>query len=127
MRSTRPESNQYKLEKIRRKYNLIGKVYCPCLKADVIFNAQGFHHFKYHGNGKPRIIKDLFYRLKLFIFVIPIIKNSQQITEYKKVKETEYWSFVARVGKNRSIPIKIILKRRGNSNIIFWSVMRVRK
>jgi len=38
------------------------------------------------------------------------------------MKETEYWGFIAIVGKAR-IKIRVVLRRVGNGNITFWSVM----
>lgn len=32
-------------------YKSIKNCYCPVLKADVVFNSKGFHHFKYDGLG----------------------------------------------------------------------------
>lgn len=127
------------LENTREIYDKIHTVYCPCLGAAVSFNAQGFHHFKYHGGGEARTIENVIYKLKLFPLVIPVIKNATFISDYKKdiepknrnnktpQKEVEYWAIMCEVGKNRNIKIKVILKRTGNGKILFWSVMKLKK
>ena len=38
------------------------------------------------------------------------------------LKHVEYWAFVAIVGE-RLIKIRVILRRVGDGNVIFWSVM----
>jgi len=43
------------LEDRRRWYKTIGKVYCPCLKEDVIFNSKGFYHIMLAKNGKTKL------------------------------------------------------------------------
>lgn len=127
------------LDQCRTLYDCIGKVYCPCLNADVFFNAQGFHHFKYHGGGEARTVADILHKIKLFPLVIPVLKQCTSIFEYEKKiepigrnskrpkKEVEYWTVVATVGRNNDVKVKVVLKKTGAGNIIFWSVMRLRK
>jgi len=69
---------------------------------------------------------------------IEIIKYSGTLQEYRKglvavgkkardgsmrMKETEYWGFVAIVGKFSQIKVRAVLRRVGDGNITFWSVM----
>ncbi len=127
------------LHNSRMYYNSIGKVYCPCLGVYISFNAQGFHHFKYHGGGEARTIRNIVHKLRLLPLVIPVIKQSTSVSEYEKTiepknrnsrrpqKEVEYWTIVSCVGRNRDIKIKIVLKRIGAGNIIFWSVIKLKK
>jgi len=35
----------------------------------------------------------------------------------------EYWAFIAIVGEYSQIKIRVILRRVGDGNIVFWSVM----
>lgn len=127
------------LEEIRVGYFSIGRVYCPCLDVEITFNAQGFHHFKYHGGGEARHTTGIIHKLKLFPLVIPVIKRARTVTDYEKTvepknrknkapqKEVEYWSIVAEVGRNHDVKVKVVLKRVGAGNIIFWSVMKLKK
>ena len=41
---------------------------------------------------------------------------------FARTKEVEYWGFVAIVGESK-IKIRVILRKIGDGNIIFWSVM----
>ncbi len=123
----------------RVTYDQIGKIYCPCLSNYVIFNAQGFHHMSYDGGGRARTLKEEIYKLTLIPLAIPVVKFCTTIDEYKKEKQpknrkvgalqkdVEYWSLIANVGKNRDVKAKVILKRVGTGNIIFWSIMKLKK
>ena len=77
-------------------------------------------------------------KFSLLPLAFEIIKKSGTIQEYRKlltpigekskkegsipVKEIEYWGLVAIVG-SKSIKVKTILRRVGDGNITFWSVM----
>ncbi|MCX6752131.1 MAG: hypothetical protein NTZ87_01375 [Candidatus Nomurabacteria bacterium] len=53
--------------------------------------------------------------------LMPIGKKSKQ-DGFVKMKEVEFWGLVAIVGE-KSRKIKTILRRVGDGNVIFWSVM----
>jgi hypothetical protein len=38
------------LEETKVFYQKIGTVHCPALRANVVFNAEGFHHLRYKGS-----------------------------------------------------------------------------
>jgi nucleoside-diphosphate-sugar epimerase len=42
------------LTEAREFYQKVGKVYCPALKADVVFNSDGFHHLRYNSSRVNR-------------------------------------------------------------------------
>lgn len=42
---------------------------------------------------------------------------------FTPMKMVIYWAFIAIVGENKKIKIKTILRKVGDGNIIFWSVM----
>lgn len=50
----------------------------------------------------------------------PIGKKSK--SGFTALKQTTYWGFAAITGQNK-IKIRVILRRIGDGNIIFWSVM----
>ena len=116
------------LEEKRNWYKTIGKVYCPLLKEEVVFNSKGFHHLMY-SNGRRRPIKEQMYKLGLLPLVIPVIKNAKNIYKYEKVfvkefgKEVEFWVLRETVGRQKTL-VKIILRRIGTGNITFFSVMK---
>ncbi|MCK4355012.1 hypothetical protein KAW43_01500 [Candidatus Parcubacteria bacterium] len=116
------------LEKRRRWYKSIKKVYCPVLKQDVFFTSKGFHHLVYP-NGKMRPIKEQMYKLGLLPLVIPVIKGAKKIHKYEKSfikdlgKNAEFWTLKEVVGQQETLA-KVILRKVGTGNIIFLSVMK---
>ena len=124
--------------KARQTYdNIKNPVWCKCLHRGNNFNAQGFHHLLYDGLGHERSQSEQRYKL-LLIPLIPSVLATAPDATYKKVKERinrkkdspvkeiEYWSLTALVGRDRDVKVKVILKRVGNGQIIFWSVMRLK-
>lgn len=125
-----------KKEKAKAIYNAQKSVYNPYLKSQIIFNSDGFHHLQF-STRRERNKKEQLLKLSLLPLVVRVIKNSGTLQEYRKgiiaagkkakdgftkMKEVEYWGFVAIVGKSK-IKIRVILRRIGNGNIIFWSVL----
>lgn len=123
-------------EKTRTLYDTRKSIYNPYLKSEVIFNSDGFHHLQFSAR-RERDKKEQLLKFSLFPLVPVIVRNSGTLQEYRKglttvgkkskdgfalTKPTEYWGFVAIVGKTQ-IKIKVILRRVGDGNIIFWSVM----
>ena len=111
-------------------------VYNPYFKSQVIFNSDGLHHLQFSAR-RERNKKEQLLKFSLLPLAFVIIKNSGTLQEYRKgltavgkkskdgltpMKETEYWGFVAIVGENK-IKIRVVAKRVGDGNIIFWSVM----
>jgi hypothetical protein len=124
--------------KARQIYDNIKRpAWCKCLHRKINFNAQGFHHLLYDGLGHERSSSEQRYKL-LLIPLIPSVLTTAPDATYKKVKERinrkknspvkeiQYWSLTALVGKDRDVKVKVILKRVGAGQIIFWSVMRLK-
>lgn len=76
-------------------------------------------------------------KFSLLPLAIHVIKNSGTLQEFRKAlvevgkkgkdglartKQVSYWEFVAIVRENQ-IKIRTILRKVGDGNIIFWSVM----
>ena len=117
-------------------------VYCPYFDQEVTLNADGFHHLQFSSrherNKKEQILK-----FNLLPLAIKIIRRTGTLQEYRKsvlqigqksqrdgltlFKQVEYWGFVAIVGDNRPLRVRIILRRIGDGKIIFWSVMPAMK
>jgi hypothetical protein len=128
------------LSRRREEYKKYSSVYCPCLKGDIVFTSDGFNHLRFHVDGTPRNPNEQMYKLGLVPLVIPVIKNAKQIEEYRKLlapagrkkknnknlKEIQYWSVVAKVGKQKT-SVRVILRKVGEGKIHFWSVMKSRK
>jgi hypothetical protein len=125
-----------KKEKARTLYNAQKSIHNPYLKGQVIFNSDGFHHLQFSARHE-RNKKEQLLKFSLLPLALPIIKNSGTLQEYRKglismgkrskdgltpTKLTEYWGFVAIVGDNR-IKIRVVVRKVGDGNITFWSVM----
>ncbi len=132
--------SRYKKEKERARafYKSIDKVRCPYFGADIIFNADGFHHLQFSAE-RERPKEEQLLKFSLLNAVPHILRNAGTIQEYRhtmepigqkrfsdgarEMREIEYWGVIAITKGERPIRIKIILRRVGNGNIIFWSVM----
>jgi len=111
-------------------YKTISRCYCPALKKEIIFNAQGFRHLRYDGLGHARNIAEQISRMKLLDLLVPAIKNAQTIFEYRApTKEdrsggtVEYWALHEIVGGQA---ISVILKKCGDGNVVFHSVWKIK-
>ena len=132
--------SRHKKEKTEAEtfYKAIGQVTCPYFNKSIIFNSDGFHHLQF-SDGREREKAGQLLKFDLLRLVPGILAKAGTVQEYRKqwgkvgrkkvngfqeVKEMEYWGFVAIVlSKNEYIKIKIILRRIGDGNITFWSVM----
>jgi hypothetical protein len=132
--------SRYKREKAKAEafYKTIEKVRCPYFTADVIFNSDGFHHLQFSAE-RERSKQEQMLKFSLLPAVPHILRNAGTIQEYRHtmepvgqkrfsdgardMREIEYWGIVAITKGERPIRIKIILRRVGNGNTIFWSVM----
>ena len=133
-----PSKEYYiKMKKVAyKKYKLIKQVNCPYLNKKVIFNSDGFRHIIYRSKGKKRHINTQLLRFRLLDKAVDLIKKTNTVQEYEsiktevvtedhyikvtKVKEIEYFGFIGIVDGWK---IKVIVKRKGNGNPIFWSVI----
>ena len=123
-------------ERARAVYDARRSIYNPYLKSQVILNSDGFHHLQFSAR-RERDKREQLLKFSLLPLALVIIKNSGTLQEYRKglvaigkkgkdglmpTKTVEYWGFVAIIGKNH-IKIKTVLRRVGDGNVTFWSVM----
>lgn len=123
-------------EKAKVIYDAQNNTYNPYLESEVVFNSDGFHHLQFSAR-RERSKKEQLLKFSLLPLAFGIIKKSGTLQEYrknlleigkkandgfKKTKEVQYWGFAAIVGKQK-IKIRVILRRIGDGNITFWSVM----
>ena len=125
--------------RIRTEYKKTKSVYCPCLGEDVMFNADGFRHLFSHVSGKRRIVKEQMYKLVLFPLAKRVIAEAKKVDihreKYVRIrrkksvgeKKVEYWALSGCVDKRKIVKVKVILRRVGDGNVIFWSIMRIKK
>jgi len=125
----------------RNQYKKWTYCFCPVLKENIYFTSNGFYHLRYKVSGRQRTTKEQMYKIGLLPLVIPVIKNAKTIDFYKQTKapigrkkkegkiikkDVEYWSLVELVGKQKT-KVKVIVRRVGTGQIIFWSVMKCEK
>lgn len=124
-------------EKAKAIYLAKKEIYNPYFQKNIILNSDGFHHLQFSAR-RERNKKEQLLKFNLLPLAFEIIKKSGTIQEYRKLltpigekskkegsiklKEVEYWGLIAIVG-SKSIKVKTILRRVGNGNITFWSVM----
>jgi hypothetical protein len=103
----------------------------------VVLNSDGFHHLQFSAR-RPRNKREQLLKFSLLPLAFKIINKSGTVQEYRKnlitvgkkgvrdglslTKFAEYWGLVAIVGQ-KQIKIRVILKKIGAGNVIFWSVM----
>ena len=113
------------LEERRKWYKTIKKIYCPCLRADVVFNSKGFYHIRYDSSGRERPLHEQVIRLNLLPLVVPLIRQSKSIHEYR-ISSNNTLELFAVQGEINGNRIRVVLKRKFGSNIIYFSVMKPR-
>ena len=111
-------------------------VYSKVLNEYVVFNTKGFNHLRFRTDNTPRNKKEAKYKLGLLPLVRPVIHNAPVFEKYTRrtspvggsrkvvLKEIDYWSIVAVVGK-QNVKIRVVIRRIGNGQIHFWSVMKL--
>ena len=124
-------------EKARLIYTSQREIYSPYFKTKVILNSDGFHHLQFSAR-RERNKKEQLFKFNLLPLGLEILKKSATIQEYRKLlapvgkkserdgfvpmKEVDYWGLVAIIGEKK-IKVRIVLRRIGDGNITFWSVM----
>ena len=124
-------------ERAEKLYLSKKEIYCPYFQKKVILNSDGFHHLQF-SDRRERNKNEQFLKFCLVPLALKIIEKSGTIQEYRKIlmpigkkskqdgftkmKEVEFWAFIAIIGE-KSKKIKAILRRVGDGNITFWSVM----
>jgi hypothetical protein len=109
----------------------------PYFDADVVLNADGLHHLRY-SDRRERSKPEQMLKFRLLPLALDVIRKAGTVQEYRRIwqpmgepkaggmreaKEVEYWGFVAIIGQ-RPDKIRVIVRRVGTGNIMFWSVMR---
>lgn len=119
-----------------KNYKKIKPVKCSYLNMNVVFNSDGFRHIIYRSRGKKRHMNTQLLRFQLIDKAVRLIGTSNTLQEYEsiktevitedhhidvtKIKEIEYFGFIGIV---EGWKIKVIIKKEGNGNPIFWSVI----
>ena len=127
-----------KKERAHKTYVAQKSIRNPYLDCDVVLNSDGFHHLRY-SDRRERNKKEQILKFNLLPLALVIIKKAATLQEYRvmliaegkksegdglrRTKRVEFWGFVAIISNDPQIKIRVVLKRIGDGNVIFWSVM----
>jgi hypothetical protein len=116
-------------------------IWNPYFSTEVVLNSDGFHHLQFSAR-RERTKREQLLKFNLLPLGLEIIRKAGTIQEYRRLltpigkpstrtgaipmKEVEYWGLVAIVGEKK-IKMRTVLRRVGDGNITFWSVMPVSK
>ena len=134
------EKYEAEKEKAHGLYKSIKKAYSPALKCDVNFNADGFRHLLLRDEIHKRNWKDTLKRFQLLRHVKGVVEGMGYFQEYSEknkfipisenkrekrvdIKRVHCWGFVVIIQASKPLRIKVVLKRVGNGEVMFWSVM----
>jgi hypothetical protein len=114
-------------EEYYTKYDSIGRIWCKILNSDVHFTAEGRLHLLYKANRKKRNVVEQRFKLSLFPLVIPVLKYSKDIQNWRFPKsddpeDVQYYAVVGTAGHSK-IQVRVIVKRTGDGQFNFHSVM----
>jgi hypothetical protein len=131
------ERFRYAKERAHDLYTAQSSIRCPYFQTQVVLNSDGFHHLQFSAR-RERNKREQMLKFRLLPLALQVIRSSGTVQEYRRLlgpfgtpsardgsvrmKEVEYWGFVAIVGEKR-IKIRTVLRRVGEGNIMFWSVM----
>lgn len=120
------------------EYKKIISVYSPALQTEIIFNADGWHHLRYDSTRSERNKKVQQGKFIHLSKAVEILKISTTIQEYRrqicaigkpdksgfhKTSTIEYFGFIAIINLIKQMRIKIIVRKIGNGQYHFWSVI----
>ncbi|HEY4509013.1 MAG TPA: hypothetical protein VJC13_01870 [Candidatus Paceibacterota bacterium] len=133
------DANHFKEKKLEAEaiYSAQKTIYNPYFKTNIVLNSDGFHHLQFSAR-RERNKREQLFKFSLLPFGLEIIRKSGTIQEYRKLltpigkksavdgsipmKNVEYWGLIGIVGP-KGIKVRTILRRVGDGNITFWSVM----
>ena len=123
-------------EKSKEIYNKQRTIFNHYLQTQVVLNSDGFHHLQF-SDRHERSKEEQLLKFSLLPLALDIIKKSTTLQEFRKepirisrpskdgfslTKIAEYFGFIAIVG-DKKIKIRVIVRRVGDGNFTFWSVM----
>lgn len=117
-------------------YTSIECIDSPALNTKILFSASAFNHIIYKNPRNERDKKTQMLRFKLLPLAVKLIGHTNTFQEYEETiqsfkiqKEKEriwvskpvvYWGLIAIIDGRK---IKVILRKVGNGEIHFWSVI----
>lgn len=126
------------IEEVRVIFEKQKVVHSPFFEADITLNSDGLNHLLHKPNRMPRVIAEQKLKLRLVKKALKILKKAGTVQENRikyekygkpgkdgltKTKAVEYWAFHDIVGEKKRFIIRVIVRRVGDGNLVFWSVM----
>jgi len=113
------------VDKMRAWYKAVHTVYCPCLQADVVFNAKGFYHVFYDGNGVRRSKDERIRRLMLLPHVVSIVQSAKRVVWEQKIGGVEWLVLRGQIRKEDGgcAWTRVVIRRSALKNYFYHSVM----
>jgi len=117
-------------QKAKEIYGALRFIFNPFFGQDISLTAKGFYHLQASG-GRIRDRKEQAFKFKFLELGFEVIRKSSTIQEYRQgsfydekgvLKQAEYWGMIAIVGEQK-FKIRAVLRRVGDGDIHFWSVM----
>lgn len=124
------------LYKAKVLYTSFDTVLCPTLSCGIVFNSSGFNHILFQRGQKPRSKTSQILRFSLLEKAYKLVGLTTTFQEYDslnkevivkkykdkifKEKTIVFWGLVAILDNQK---IRVVLRKVGNGNIHFWSVM----
>ncbi|OGF35950.1 hypothetical protein A2482_03365 [Candidatus Falkowbacteria bacterium RIFOXYC2_FULL_48_21] len=138
----RGDDGQCEFQNVRKKaelfYQSVGELFCPALKSKIKFNSDGFHHLRYDNSRAERSKPEQKNKLLFLKKAIVILQVATTIQEYRKTVQAvgkvrqdgfrktslvEYFGFVAITNLANGIRVKVIVRKMGDGDYHFWSLM----
>lgn len=123
-------------EDAEKYYGTLSGLNCPALGLVVSFSSHGFNHLIYRKGRTERDRVSQIMRFKLLTKAYRLIRLTTTIQEYEDslkefrikkhkekisvTKQVQYWGLIAIIDDRK---IKVILRKIGNGNLHFWSVI----
>lgn len=118
------------------EYKKVNKVYCPHLKQSVKYNSNGFWHIVYKAKNKKREASSQLIRFKLLSKASKLLKLTTTLQEFDsyhksisadnhgtKITKLTKIEYYGDIGIIDGWKIKVIVKKVGNGEPFFWSVI----
>lgn len=119
-------------------YTSVMKVRCPAILDDIHFSTDGFHHLRFNGSRAERDKKVQKTKMLCLEEAVDILKRTTTIQEYRKLTQpvgktdskgfrktkcVHYYAFHAITNFDKSRRINVVIRKVGEGNYHFWSVM----
>ncbi|MEK7116538.1 MAG: hypothetical protein AAB837_00025 [Patescibacteria group bacterium] len=118
------------IEKQKKLYKSLRPCFCSAIQETVHFTSDGLNHLLYDRH-RPRNIREKHYRSALIGYITTAVTKATKATqEIYTNPPCRLWILdwvEIKDDKGQKQHIKVILKKKGNGNVHFWSVMQRRR